>query len=287
MSPRTIGPIAGRRQGWRRWRSLASLVGAAVVMAVSLGVAWAAQSNVDGTSSELPVEASERPGRPQWLFSIVDACRTEGCYEGSALLGLPGCFVRKVFHPCSYKSLNGDGDPNDDGASGGEVSGGEASGGGEVGLAIFAVLFAVLTRQAVKGYRDNWRLSFALFLILFLGITVFGLYAIDRTSEIWGSADFVVILFASAFLAGVLSFWTMYMLYLVPIVAGGSLVALVSSAGGSWPEEIRLLLIAATGLAGGVWLYWWREILPERKKELVNKQASTTGSGGDGNPGWG
>ena len=234
-------------------------------------------NNPNYRQGETPVPFTPDAPAQRGVFDAVrDACEANGCQpDSSVLFTLPGCIVRKVvLDPCFHSN---DAENNNNG-----------DGGGAAGLAILTVLFAVLARQAVVGYRKNWRLSFALLLVLFLGTTIFGLLPIGSAFELSDPIEFVVIFFASAFLAGVLAFWTVYMLYLVPVVAAGSLVALLSNVGGNGfliqSEELRLFLIAATGLAGGAWLYWWREVLPERKKKTINKQGPTTGSGGDGNP---
>ena len=128
--------------------------------------------------------------------------------------------------------------------------------------------FAVLTRQAAIAYRQNWRISFSLFLILFLGTTVFDVFIPKGDVLAFLAIDSYMVKLAVIFLTsmlsgGVLVFWAKGMLYLLPVIAGASLVALLASFGKS--HDIQVLLLVAAGIAGGLWLYWWRDC--RRKRE--------------------
>lgn len=131
--------------------------------------------------------------------------------------------------------------------------------------------FAVLTRQAAIAYRQHWRISFGLFLILYLG-TVFdvfiptdGLLALlDFLAKDSYMVKFVVIYLASVLSGGVLVFWAKGMLYLLPVIAGASLVALLALLLIK-SQDIQVLSLVAAGIAGGLWLYWWRDC--RRKRE--------------------
>ncbi len=132
--------------------------------------------------------------------------------------------------------------------------------------------FAVLTRQATIAYRQNLRVSFGLFLILFLG-TVFdvfiptdGLLALLAHLAIDSyMAKFAVIFLASVLSGGVLVFWAKGILYLLPMIAGASLVALLASLKFRTLQDIPVLLFVTAGIAGGLWHYWWRDC--RRKRE--------------------
>ena len=156
-----------------------------------------------------------------------------------------------------------------------------------VAIATLVVCLAVLTRQAAMAYRQSWRISFSLFLILFLGTTVFDVFiptgdvvaflAIDSYL-----AKLVVIFLASMFFGGVLVFWAKRMLYLLPVIAGASLVTIFTPLlipGASQSHGIHLLLLVAAGIAGGLWLYWWRDC--RRKRETpANGKGNKTGAAG-------
>ena len=131
-----------------------------------------------------------------------------------------------------------------------------------IATAIFVVCLAVLTLQTAIGYRGHLRLSLALFLVLFLAATVFD--AVDFAGPLMGETNidsdwsrFTVILVATAFLGGVLAFWTRYLLDLFPVIAVASFIVLLASI--EMLQGVRVLLMISAGVAGGGWLYWWRE----------------------------
>ena len=243
-----------------------------LVLAVAglLGAAWAAEPEVEATEGQVSgvpsAEAVATDVAPEPMQSgqrdegeglLSEACRHKTCsFDSSTLFNLPGCFA-KLLDPCVH-------------------------GGGAVSLAVFAVFFAVLMRQAAIGYRQNWPLSFALFLVLFLGATLLNIFVLPEATmfnffEASKLDEFVTIFFASAFFAGVLAFWTRYLLDLLVVVAGASFVALLASTD-LLQSSVQMPLIVATGIAGGVWLYWWRDLRLKSKAPAA---------GGGGNPGWG
>ena len=149
-------------------------------------------------------------------------------------------------------------------------------------MASLVVGVAVLTRQTVLGYgKKNWRLAFALFLVLFLGATVLpSVLELDLFEGSPFDSDwekFAVILFASAFLAGVFAFWTRYLLALVPVIAGAVLVALVVSSFGITKITIKEVpVIVVAGIAGGAWFHWW---LDRRKTSRTKSDAGSSDLG--------
>lgn len=247
-----------------------------LVLAVAglLGAAWAAEPEVEATEGQVSgvpsAEAVATDVAPEPMQSgqrdegeglLSEACRHKTCsFASSTLFNLPGCFA-KLLDPCIH-------------------------GGGAVSLAVFAVFFAVLMRQTAIGYRQNWPLSFALFLILFLGATILNIFVLPEATmfnlfEASKLDEFVTIFFASAFFAGVLAFWTRYLLDLLAVVAAASFVALLAST--DLLESVQMTLIVATGIAGGIWLYWWRD-LRQKRKAPGGGHAPIAGGG---NPGYG
>ena len=250
-------------------------VGVLVLAVVGvLGAAWAAQPDVEGVEGQVSsgpsAEAATADAGPEPMESgqgggveeMLKACQSKTCSFASStfsFIKLPGCLA-KLLDPCAH-------------------------GDGEISLAIFAIFFAVLTRQTVIGYRQDWRLSFALFLILFLGTTVLNIFVL---TDPWFDflkativGEFAMIFLVSAFFAGVLAFWARYLLDLLAVVASASFVALL-------PIElpsVQMPLIVATGIAGGVWLHWWRDHRKKRKTTSGGGQTPTDGGGG--NPGFG
>lgn len=81
-----------------------------------------------------------------------------------------------------------------------------------------------------------------------------------------------------------MNFWTRYMLDLLVVIAAASLAALLAA---SVDEEVfRMFLIIATGIAGGLWLYWWRDHR-DKKKAPADGRMPPAGDGGSGTPGFG
>lgn len=138
-----------------------------------------------------------------------------------------------------------------------------------VGIAIFVIIFAVLIRQAITGYREGWRLSFALFLIgFFAAVTGY-----CKISEVFQTMKldfpifvFVMVVFVCALFAGVLSFWTKYLLDLLAVVLLAVLLVGLIYLGDINNSLLRDSLGVVTGVVGGVWLYWWRDVRKDRKK---------------------
>lgn len=228
-----------------------------------LGAVWAAQSNADGQASSRPSakalagdaagegEHMDQSGDSAWLENVWQSCTCpqKPCsLAGSDLLVLPGCLARKLLDPSAQL------------------------GQGPVGLAVFAVFLAVLTRQTVKGSRESWRLAFALFLILFLGTTIFSSFDVlpGFFQSPFDLVNFVLIFVASAFLAGVFAFWTRYMLDLLAVIGGAALAAQLAAS--MEEESMRMLLIVVVGMAGGVWLHWWRDHRQKPPPAPVGKQ---------------
>lgn len=138
-----------------------------------------------------------------------------------------------------------------------------------VGIAIFVIVFAVLMRQAIMGHREGWRLSFALFLIGFFA-AVTGYSEISETIQDAGADlpifGFVMVVFASALFAGVLSFWTKYLLDLLAVVLLAVLLVGLIYLGDINNSLLRDSLGVVTGVAGGVWLHWWRDVRKDGKR---------------------
>ena len=208
-----------------------------------LGAAWAAQPHADRqVFSCQSAEASDgdvAPEQPhphgwfqEWFRGVRDqcACRDEtGTIVSRSVFVLPGCLAKNLLNACDHS--------------------------GPVGFVILAVFVAVLMRQTALGYGKNLRLSFALFLVLFLGTTIFGFSVLGF--ELLAASDlvkFVMIFLATAFFGGVLAFWTRYLLDLLAVAAGASLLVLLTDL-----ESIRMPLIVVAGIAGGLWLHWWRD----------------------------
>ena len=215
----------------------------ALVVVGLLGAAWAAQPHADRqvfscqSAEALDGDAAPEPSGPHgWLQGVWDECGCEGETRSivSRLFVLPRCFSKNLLFPCDH------------------------NGSAPVGFVILAVFFAVLMRQTALGYRKNLRLSFALFLTLFLGTVVFDLTVVRNGdfSDALG-ADFLLILLVSAFLGGVLAFWTKYLLDLLAVAAGTSLLAILTDL--TDLQSIRTPLIVVAGIAGGLWLHWWRD----------------------------
>ena len=130
-------------------------------------------------------------------------------------------------------------------------------------------------RQTALGYRKNLRLSFALFLTLFLGMTMFGFSALlgvsTSTLGVLGvstlGVEFTMILLVSAFSGGVLAFWTKYLLDLLAVAAGASLLAILTHLTPAFADlqSLRMPLIVVAGIAGGLWLHWWRDHRQKRQ----------------------
>ena len=282
-----------------KWQSAAFFV--ALCAAVGLGLAgagWAAPSGggeqaFDEQPREKGVEAAEaEPGQQKdsadaetgeglvkWAKELLQHCdgrcsaapnnQTDPNRTGLSFFAYPGCLVSKLLDACNFQD-----------------------GGAPIGIAIFVIIFAVLTRQAIIGYLQASRLSFALFLLVFFA-AVGGYFTILDTSEI-AELDspifgFAVVVFASLFLAGVLSFWTKYLLDLLAVVLLAVLfVGLMALASLDSPDEaiypplLRDLLGVVTGMAGGVWLYWWREIRSNRKKQQQTDGPSSGPGPGSG-----
>lgn len=188
-------------------------------------------------------ESMDQSGQRLWIADAWSSCtalpEAESSPMGSGLFTLPSCLFGKIFKPCAA----------------------ECGRDKAVSLAILVVCFAMLTQQTAKGYRKHTRLSVVLFLILLLGTTVFSVF--DFVSGSSGPRlpqllEFAYTLFTSAFFAGVLAFWTKYMLDLLAVIAAAALVALLVHSMGL-PGTIGMPVIVGTGVGGGVWLYWWRE----------------------------
>lgn len=219
--------------------------GVVVLVVVGLlGAAWAAQPHADrqvfscqsaeGLAADAAPEQSRLRG---WFEGVLDRC---ACRNDRSLFALPGCFAKNLLDPCNRSDS------------------------GPVSLVILAVFFAVLMRQTALGYRKNLRLSFALFLILFLGATVFS-FTVVRKGDFLDAleADFLLILLASAFFGGVLAFWTRYVLDLLVVAAGASLLAFLTLRADL--QSIRTPLIVVAGIAGGLWLHWRRDHRQKRQ----------------------
>lgn len=241
-----------------------------LAMVALLGSAWAAQSNADGPAVgsllakgsagdlSLPNGSQSAQGsciEKAWAeCAKVGSCSVSG--GASALFTLPGCIAKDLLDPCN-------------GCAGNAIS-----------LVTLVVCFAVLTRQAAMAYRQNWRLSFALFLILFLGTTISVVFfsvpePLEGASGVL--ATLVAITFAGVFLAGVLAYWTKYLLDLLAVMAAASLVAPFAPDVES-PYE-RTALIVMMGVAGGLWLYWWRDHRRNRKAAATSGRRVAGGQG--------
>lgn len=240
---------------WGQGQRVSALLLAAAGL---IGAAWAAHPGVDGPASNAEALAGngmgERSAPGAWIQKMLGELGRCSCAEetgplaNNSLLTIPGCFVKKLFDPCAYDGV------------------------GAVGLVILAVFFAVLTRQTALGYRRNWRLSFALFLVLFLGTTIFDAFVLAPEASIL-EVEFVTIFFASAFFGGVLAFWTTYLLDLLAVAAGVSLVTLLAHfipLPGLW-----MPVVVAAGIVGGAWLHWWRD-LRENPKVPASGQTPQT-----------
>ena len=247
-----------------------------ILCAALLGaVGWAAELNADeqtpdGQAVETPVPASG-PGHAERNGSLDDGkfplqellancrrpCRGSAANEASEWMRAP-----RVVSRMARQILDPRGEVDQLGTT--------------VVFAIFVVLVAVLTQQAIIGYRE-WRLSFACFPIVFL-LGFFGFQADGLPDWFW-------LVFASAFFAGVLSFWLKYMLELLATV--GAALVVVSLVRLGYPEASwHILFAAAAGVAGGVWLHWWRGDRRRRKPPAGDGQtpAAGAGAGGGGDP---
>lgn len=167
-------------------------------------------------------------------------------WTGLSFFACPSCIASNLLDSCNFQDSSA-----------------------PVGIAIFVIVFAVLMRQAIMGYREGWRLSFALFLIGFFA-AVTGYFKISETFPdvkpdlpIFG---FVMVVFASALFAGVLSFWTKYLLDLLAVVLLAVLLVGFTSLGDINNSLLRDSLGVVTGVAGGVWLHWWRDVRKDGKK---------------------
>lgn len=242
-----------------------------LAMVALLGAAWAAQSNADGPAVGSPSAKSsaEDPSVPNGSQSAQGSCIEEAWAEcadmascsvsgaASALFTLPGCIAKDLLDPCN-------------GCAGKAIS-----------LVTLVVCFAALTRQAAMAYRQNWRLSFAMFLILFLGTTISVVFfsvpePLEGVSDV--PVTLVTIIFAGAFLAGVLAYWAKYLLDLLAVMAAASLVAPFAPDAES-PYE-RTALIVTMGVIGGLWLYWWRD--HRRNQKASNGGQRVAAAGGQG-----
>lgn len=258
-----------------KWRSAACFV--ALFAMVGLGLAGAGcavppgggKQAFDGQSREKGAETAESEpaqqkgsadvetggGLANWIDQLSQHCgercsaapddqTTQNRYDLS-FFAYPSCLVSKLFDVCNLQDSDA-----------------------AIGIAIFVIIFAVLTRQAIIGYLQMWRLSFALFLAVFFS-AVAGYFTILGTPEIVKLDSpifgFAVLVFASVFFAGVLSFWTKYMLDLLAVVLLAMVLVLLDSLDETNPL-LRDSLSVVTGMAGGVWLYWWREIRSNRKR---------------------
>ena len=180
---------------------------------------------------------------------VASGGRSAQNWAGLSFFAYPGCLVSTLLDVCNFQGS-----------------------GAWVGIVIFVIIFAVFTRQAIMGYRKGWRLSFALFLIVFfLAVTGYFVFTEPVTNK--DIPRFLMLVLASVFFAGVLSFWTKYMLDLLAVVLLAvllvGLVSLADTDNSLWQDWLGVVTgIAAvlTGIVGGVWLYWWRDVRPNRKK---------------------
>lgn len=231
---------------------MAQRVGVAVIVVVGLlGGAWAAQPHADRqVFSCQSTEASDgdvAPEQPhprgwfqEWFRGVRDqcACRDRtGAIVSRSLFALPGCLAKNFLDTCNRS---------------------DRSDSRLAGLVILAVFSAVLMRQTALGYRQNWRLSFALFLTLFLGITIFGVSTLGvELLAVPNLVNFIMIFFVSVCLGGVLAFWARYLLNLLVVAAGASLLAFLIDLADL--KSMQIPLIVVVGIAGGLWLHWWRD----------------------------
>lgn len=150
------------------------------------------------------------------------------------------------------------------------------------GIALLVFCLVVATRQTAIGYSRNWRLSSAIFLVLFLGVTAFDRFV--PTGDVlkgvgWGKiawerseVKFIVFLLASVLLAGILALWMRSIMGLVQAIAGASLVALLIAFA---PSRAQMWLGVSAGIVGGVWLHWQRDHRGKRRT-ADDAQAATT-----------
>ena len=258
--------------------SLGRRVYAIVLLTAGLvGAAWAVPALADvqvteGQSTEAlaAAAAAEPPTNParrglfgSWTEDILKKCECEGgcTRDTAALFSLPGCLARDLLNPCVLC---------------------EQGNRGALELALLAVVLAVLTSQAVSGYRRTWRVSFALFLVLFLGATVFDMFigSDDHEGGVSWPEAFATIFFVSVLFAGVLAFWGKYMLELLVVIAGASMVG-VFAAHLEVLQSVQTPLAVAVGVAGGVWLHWWRDHRDKKKRKAPDGggQPPTYGGG--------
>ena len=232
---------------------MARQAGVVVLVVVGLlGAAWAAQPHADRqvfscqSAEALDGDAAPEPSGPHgWLQGVWDECGCEGETRSivSRLFVLPRCFSKNLLFPCDH------------------------NGSAPVGFVILAVFFAVLMRQTALGYRKNLRLSFALFLTLFLGTIMFGFSLLGvELLAVSNLVKFIMILLVSAFLGGVLAFWTRHLLDLLAVAAGASLLAILTDL--TDLPSIRTPLIVVAGIAGGLWLHWWRDHRRKRQASV-------------------
>lgn len=164
-----------------------------------------------------------------------------------------------------------------------------------VTLILLAPFLAILVRQALQGYVEGKPiLPLVLFVAVLIG-TIWRYGGDDTGSRLRVVASYALHVSFSALAAGVLAFWTRYVLRLLSavavagiVVAGAGTVAAIVL-GGAWlSSEALAWFSVATGVAGGAWLFW-RSVKEKRagdgSAQAVSGQSGplrVTGASSDG-----
>lgn len=213
-----------------------------------------------------PIAAAEEHsiGDPTWIDEIANAIKERCDLSESTIraFAYPSCIVSVVLDPQLKKSWR-------------------------VTLIILAVFFAILVRQALQAVRDGQLTPLVFFVVVLFG-------------TIWrygggngGSGSLVgysTHAFFSALAAGVLTFWTRYVLGLLPVAAVAGIVAALVLQGDSLSTEQLEWFSVAVGVVGGAWLFR-RSVRKERagdgSAQAVSGQSGPLRSGGASSDGSG
>ena len=217
-----------------------------------------------------PIAAAEEHsiGDPTWIDEIANAIKERCDLSESTIraFAYPSCIVSVVLDPQLKKSWR-------------------------VTLIILAVFFAILVRQALQAVREGQLTPLVFFVVVLFGT----IWRYGGGNGGFGSlVGYSTHAFFSALAAGVLTFWTRYVLGLLPVAAVAGIVAGIVAAlalqGDALSAEQLEWFSVAVGVVGGAWLFG-RSVRKKRagdgSAQAVSGQSGPLRSGGASSDGSG